>query len=62
MRHSMIPPGQHRLPPLPYPYDALEPIISQRALRIHHDRHHRAYVDGLNRAENSLVEVRRTSN
>lgn len=53
-----IPPGGHRLPPLPYPYDALEPYISARTLRIHHDRHHQAYVNGLNQAELRLVEAR----
>ena len=28
-----VPPGQHQLPPLPYPYNALEPVISARTLR-----------------------------
>ena len=51
-------PGRHQLPPLPYPYTALEPTISERALRIHHDKHHKAYVDGLNQAEISLEEAR----
>lgn len=54
----MIPPGQHQLPPLPYPYNALEPVISSTTLQIHHDRHHKAYVDGLNKAELKLVEAR----
>lgn len=58
MTETVIMPGQHTLPPLPYPYDALEPVISEEALRIHHDRHHKAYVDGLNRAELALVEAR----
>lgn len=53
-----VPPGQHRLPPLPYPYDALEPYIDAETMRLHHDRHHRAYVDGLNRAERALAEAR----
>jgi Fe-Mn family superoxide dismutase len=44
---------------LPYPYDALQPIISATTLRIHHDQHHKAYVDGLNKAELKLVELRR---
>ncbi len=57
---ASIPPGGHRLPPLPYPYDALEPVISRRTLQIHHDRHHLAYVEGLNKAERKLVEARRT--
>lgn len=55
----MVPPGQHKLPPLPYGYDALQPIISSTTLRIHHDKHHKAYVDGLNKAELKLVELRR---
>ncbi|CEP69411.1 Manganese/iron superoxide dismutase [Moorella glycerini] len=53
-----VPPGGHRLPPLPYPYNALEPVISERQLRTHHDRHHLAYVEGLNKAELKLVEAR----
>lgn len=54
----MIPPGQHQLPPLPYPYNALEPVISSTTLQIHHDRHHKSYVEGLNKAELKLVEAR----
>ena len=50
--------GKHRLPPLPYAYDALEPIISQDTLRMHHDHHHKAYVDGLNNAEAALLRAR----
>jgi Fe-Mn family superoxide dismutase len=56
---AYVPPGRHRLPPLPYPYNALEPVISERTLRIHHDRHHLSYVEGLNNAELKLVEARR---
>ena len=54
-----MPAGKHKLPPLPYPYDALEPIISRTTLRNHHDHHHKSYVDGLNKAESALVEARR---
>lgn len=50
--------GRHRLPPLPYPYAALEPVISAATLRLHHDHHHKAYVDGLNKAEIALAEAR----
>lgn len=53
-----VPIGKHRLPPLPYAYDALEPIISEATLRIHHDHHHKAYVDGLNKAEVALAHAR----
>ncbi len=38
------------LPPLPYAYDALEPTIDKATMEIHHDKHHKAYVDGLNAA------------
>ncbi|MCL2368825.1 MAG: superoxide dismutase [Oscillospiraceae bacterium] len=55
-----IPAGEHTLPPLPYPYDALEPIIDARTVEIHHDRHHKKYVDDLNAAELALVKARET--
>lgn len=48
----------HELPPLPYPYDALEPYISAETLHLHHDKHHLAYVNGLNQAERMLAEAR----
>jgi Fe-Mn family superoxide dismutase len=38
------------LPPLPYPLSALEPVIGREALHLHHDVHHRGYVDKLNAA------------
>jgi Fe-Mn family superoxide dismutase len=62
MRFDMIPIGGNTLPPLPYSYNALEPVISQNTLRIHHDKHHKAYVDGLNRAEIMLEEARKKNN
>jgi Fe-Mn family superoxide dismutase len=40
----------HTLPPLPYPYDALEPTIDKMTMEIHHDKHHAAYVTNLNAA------------
>lgn len=55
-----VPIGQHRLPPLPYRYDALEPYISEEIMRLHHDKHHQSYVDGLNKAERKMAEARRT--
>jgi Fe-Mn family superoxide dismutase len=42
--------GQHECPPLPYPYDALEPHIDTRTMQIHHDKHHQGYVNKLNAA------------
>ncbi len=40
----------YEVPPLPYPYDALEPHIDEQTMRIHHDKHHQAYVDNANKA------------
>ena len=42
--------GPFKLPPLPYPTDALEPHIDARTMEIHHDKHHAAYVQNLNKA------------
>lgn len=42
--------GQHELPVLPFSYDALEPHIDEQTMRIHHDKHHQAYVTNLNTA------------
>ena len=44
------PTGPFTLPPLPYPFDALEPHIDARTMEIHHDKHHAAYVTNLNKA------------
>ena len=38
------------VPPLPYDYDALEPHIDEQTMRLHHDKHHQAYVDNANAA------------
>jgi len=38
------------VPPLPYGYDALEPTIDEQTMRLHHDKHHQAYVDNANKA------------
>jgi Fe-Mn family superoxide dismutase len=40
----------YELPPLPYPYDALEPHIDEQTMRLHHDKHHQAYIDRVNAA------------
>jgi Fe-Mn family superoxide dismutase len=42
--------GPFTVPPLPYPFDALEPHIDARTMQIHHDKHHAAYVANLNKA------------
>lgn len=55
-----VPIGGHRLPELPYAYDALEPYIEEEIMRLHHDKHHQSYVDGLNQAELKMAEARQT--
>jgi len=57
-----IAPGAHILPPLPYPYNALEPIIDARTMEIHHNDLHKSIVEGLNKTELALVEVRKQGN
>ncbi len=44
------PAGPFTLPPLPYAYDALEPFIDAETMKVHHDKHHAAYVANLNKA------------
>ncbi len=41
---------RYTLAPLPYAYDALEPVIDAETMQLHHGRHHQAYVNGLNAA------------
>jgi len=40
----------HKVPDLPYAFDALEPHIDEATMRVHHDKHHQAYVDKANAA------------
>jgi Fe-Mn family superoxide dismutase len=54
-------PGQHTLVPLPYAYNALEPVISATSVRMHHDILQKKYVDGLNTAELKLVDARKNN-
>ncbi len=47
---TAAPTGPHKLPKLPYAYDALEPHIDAQTMEIHHAKHHQGYVDKLNAA------------
>jgi Fe-Mn family superoxide dismutase len=49
------------LPPLPFPSDALEPIIDKQTMEIHHGKHHAAYVNNLNKAIESAPALAGTS-
>jgi len=51
----------HSLPPLPYDYNALEPHIDEQTMRIHHDKHHAAYVNNLNAALEKHPELQNKS-
>lgn len=48
---------KHTLPDLPYDYSALEPTISGEIMELHHKKHHAAYVNNLNIAEEQLGEA-----
>lgn len=50
--------GQYVLPKLPYAADALEPLYDRQTVEIHHDKHHAAYVKGLNTAMEKLQDAR----
>lgn len=51
---------RYELPSLPYGYADLEPHISEEQLKIHHQKHHRAYVEGANSILDRLDEARKT--
>jgi len=50
--------AKYELPELPYDYAALEPHYSAEVLELHHDKHHKAYVDGANATFEKLSEAR----
>jgi superoxide dismutase, Fe-Mn family len=51
----------HELPPLPYAYNALEPHIDEQTMRIHHDKHHAAYINNLNAALEKTPDLQKKS-
>ena len=48
---------KHKLPDLPYDYNALEPVISAEIMELHHKKHHATYVNNLNQAEEKANEA-----
>ncbi len=51
---------RYELPALPYAYNALEPHIDEQTMHLHHDLHHKSYVDGLNKALDQLDAARQS--
>jgi len=51
---------RYTLPDLSYDYGALEPHISAQIMELHHDKHHRGYVEGANAAVEKLAEMRQS--
>jgi Fe-Mn family superoxide dismutase len=52
-------PTKYVLPDLPYAYNALEPVISEEIMKLHHDKHHAAYVNNANAALEKLDKARK---
>ncbi len=50
---------KYELPGLPYEYNALEPYISEAQLKLHHDKHHQAYINGANAGLEKLEKARK---
>jgi superoxide dismutase, Fe-Mn family len=55
------PQGTFVLPALPYSFDALEPHIDAKTMEIHHDKHHAAYVNNLNKALEAHPDLQKLS-
>jgi len=51
----------HKLPALPYAYNALEPYIDEQTMQIHHTKHHQTYVDKLNAALEGYEDLQKKS-
>lgn len=62
MNLSYISPMHFELPPLPYDFEALEPIISADMLRFHYSKHHQTYVNNLNKALEQFSESMQKGN
>ena len=57
--YPMTEPNNYSLPALPYDYAALAPAISEEQLRLHHGKHHQAYVNGANAVLEKLDNARK---
>ncbi|KAJ2663482.1 Superoxide dismutase [Mn], mitochondrial [Coemansia sp. RSA 1200] len=54
--------SKHTVPDLDYDYNELEPVISAKIMKLHHDKHHATYVSNLNAAEEKLLEAQAKNN
>ncbi|PIS01468.1 MAG: superoxide dismutase [Chlamydiae bacterium CG10_big_fil_rev_8_21_14_0_10_35_9] len=59
---SMAQQTNYQLPDLPYDYSALEPVISAEIMELHHDKHHKGYVNKLNEALEKYHEAESKNN
>jgi Fe-Mn family superoxide dismutase len=53
--------GKYAVSPLPFTYEALEPVIDQKTVDLHYNFHHKAYAAAANRAEEGLAKARDTN-
>jgi Fe-Mn family superoxide dismutase len=60
-QNAPVPTGPHKLPPLGYAFDMLEPHIDAQTMQIHHDKHHAAYVNNLNKALADYPDLQKLS-
>lgn len=51
----------YKLPELPYAYDALEPHIDEETMKLHHGKHHKTYVEGVNKALEGHEDLQKLS-
>ena len=51
----------YKLPDLPYAYDALEPHIDEETMKLHHDKHHNTYIEGVNKAIEADEDLQKLS-
>jgi Fe-Mn family superoxide dismutase len=56
-----VSPMAFTVPPLPYSFDALEPYIDAKTMEIHHDKHHGAYVNNVNKALDGHADLQAKS-